>query len=123
MPDNTPQIGFAHERLDAYQVARQLAVEVQQVAKRFPRGYASLRRQLERASAAVPLLIAEGANRETRKDKNARFVIARGEAGECDAALEIAIALELICPVKGEELRGMTQRVGAMLTGLIRHTG
>ena len=116
MSDN----GFAHQRLDAYRVAIELFRGVEQVASRFPRGYADLRDQLRRAAAATPRHIAEGANRTHPRDKAARFIIARGECGECDATLEMAGIAGLGSQEEISRLRALADRVAAMLLGLVR---
>lgn len=69
---------------------------------------------------AVVRHIAEGANRQSPADKRSRFVIARGECGECDASLETAALLELASQARIAEMRTLADRVGAMLTGLDR---
>ena len=121
---------IAHQRLDAYRVAFELFVGVEQIARRFPSGHADLRDQLRRAAAATVRNLAEGANRVLPRDKAARFAVARGEAGETEAALEMAAALGLAPQQRIRELRGLADRVAlrrqgygghaAMLWGLVR---
>jgi four helix bundle protein len=90
------------------------------VAARLPRGHADLKDQVRRSASAVVRNLAEGANRWTPRDKVARFQIARGECGECDAALEMILRLRLAQARQVERLRHMADRIGAMLTALIR---
>jgi len=111
---------FAHQRLDAYHVALGLFTGVEDLASRFPRGHRDLRDQLRRAAAATVRHIAEGANRAHPADKAARFLVAKGEVGECDACLEMAAILGLGCPRVVANLRLSANRVAAMLTGLVR---
>jgi four helix bundle protein len=87
--------GFAHQRLDAFHVAMDLMVGVEHLAKRLPQGHADLKDQVRRAASAVVRNIAEGANRWSPRDEIARFQIAPGECGECDAALEMVLRLRL----------------------------
>ena len=112
--------GFAHERLDAYQVALELFAGVERLAAGLPRGQADLKDQVRRAAAATVRHIAEGANRWGRRDKAARFVLARAECGECAAALEMAARIGAVEPGAVVGLRGLALRVSAMLTGLVR---
>ncbi|MDJ0521025.1 MAG: four helix bundle protein [Planctomycetota bacterium] len=112
--------GFAHQRLDAFHAAMELTLGVEQLAATLPRGHADLKDQVRRAASATMRNITEGANRWAPRDKAARFVIARGEAGECDAALEMILRLELAHAGDVQSLRRLADRVGAMLTGLIR---
>ena len=111
---------FAHHRLDAYRVALELFRGVEAIAARFPRGHGDLRDQMRRAAAATVRHIAEGANRHHAADKAARFTVAKGEVGECDAVLEMADILRLASPEAIARLRGYADRVAAMLTGLVR---
>ena len=117
-PDTNPT--FPHHRLDAYRVALELAVEVRAIVALFPRGYASLADQASRAAQSAVLLVAEGANRLGVGEKRSRFSLARGEVGECAAALEIALALGLVGAVRVAPAMERAARLAAMLTGLIR---
>ena len=116
----TRTTGFAHQRLDAFHVAMELTVGVERLAAALPRGHADLKDQVRRAASATVRNITEGANRWSPRDKAARFVIARGESGECDAALEMIQRLRLARAGEAYALRQLADRVGAMLTGLIR---
>ena len=111
---------FAHQRLDAYRVAVELFAGVERLAADFPRGYAEHKDQLRRAAASVVRNIAEGANRVHPRDKAARFGVARGECGECEAALEMADVVGIGDGGRVRHLRGLADRVAAMLFGLIR---
>jgi len=111
---------FAHQRLDAYQLALKLFVGVERLCVGLPRGYADLRDQMRRSAAATVRHIAEGANRAHSADKAARFLVAKGEVGECDACLEMASVLGLDSPLKNSDLRSDANRIAAMLTGLAR---
>jgi len=111
---------FAHRRLDAYHVALELFEGVEQLAASFPSGYADLKDQLRRSAAATVRHIAEGANRVLPRDKAARFSIARGEVGECDAALDMARIARLASRDRLGPLQARADRVAAMLHGLIR---
>lgn len=118
----TNTTGFAHQRLDAFHAAMELTIGVERLAGALPRGHADLKDQVRRAAAATMRNIAEGANRWAPRDKASRFVIARGECGECDAALEMVRRLRLAPDEEVGALRHLADRIGAMLTGLItRH--
>ena len=102
---------FAHHRLDAYRVALDLFRGVEAIAARFPRGHADLRDQLRRSAAATVRHVAEGANRYHAADKAARFTVAKGEVGECDAVLEMARILGLAPRPVIDQLREQVQNV------------
>jgi four helix bundle protein len=116
---NTSRSRFAHRRLDAYRVALELYEGVERMAASFPAGFADLKDQLRRAAGATVRNIAEGANRVLPRDKAARFTIARGEVGECDAALDMA-AIAGLPSDDIDALRRLADRVAAMLRGLAR---
>jgi len=120
MSESLPPTRFAHQRLDAYRVAVELFREVEQLSDAFPRGYADLKDQLRRATAATVRHIAEGANRYESRDKAARFILARAECGECESALEMTEIAIPRCAGRARRLRILADRIAAMLFGLIR---
>jgi four helix bundle protein len=54
------------------------------------------------------------------RDQAARFTLARCECGECEAVLHMAQVLSLAPSARLIALRRLTDRVAAMLWGLIR---
>jgi|SRR5713226_6511703 four helix bundle protein len=105
-----------HEKLDAYQEARKLLACVREAGISDSR----LRDQALRAATSVCLNIAEAAGRSGAADKARVFAIARGEACEAGAALDIALVAG---HCKSEAaLRGAAHsRIAyALLSGLIR---
>jgi four helix bundle protein len=111
---------FPHERLEVFKLALDLAHACNAVANEMPKGYAKISDNLTRASQGVPLLIAEGANRPSDGQKRQRFGEARGEVGECAAAIQLALRLEVISADAANSALGLCQSVGAMLTKLIQ---
>src|SRR3984957_248526 len=77
-----------HHKLIAYGVAKELLIAVMAARIRD----AKLRDEATRAAKSACLNCAEGAGRVTRADKARAFAIARGEAVEAAAAIEIAAA-------------------------------
>ncbi len=109
---------FDHHRLDAFRVAREALVLGDDIARRLPRGHASLADQLRRALLAAYLGIAEGASR-SGSDRLARFRCARGEASEAAAALEaVQLLLRLAPDEKVSAVIPLLDRLCAMLTRL-----
>jgi four helix bundle protein len=118
--NHPPSNGFAHQRLDAYHLAQELAIGTVRLTQEGLRGFADLKDQARRSALATVRHIAEGASRMSDADKRARFVVARGEVAELDATIETALLLALVPALPAHELRVLAARVGAMLTGLIR---
>jgi len=110
-----------HQRLDAYRVAISLFKGVEGAAAQFPRGHRDIKDQMRRAAAAVARNVAEGANRQHPGDKIARFLVARGEAAECEATLEMAQIVGAIDVVEAARLRKLAGRSMALIGGLIRY--
>jgi four helix bundle protein len=110
---------FDHERLDAFQVARQALARGEGIARTMPRGYASLKDQLRRALLSAYLGVAEAANR-TGKDRLARFRCARAEAAEAAAALDAIVILGLAPQDDVRPVIHLLARLTAMLTKLAR---
>jgi four helix bundle protein len=105
-----------HDKLVAYTVSVELLLAVKAANIRD----AKLRDEAVRAAKGTCLNCAEGAGRVTRADKARVFAIARGEAVEAVAAVEIAAhagdttqEAAALCVVIGHRLVGL-------LTGLIR---
>src|SRR6476619_444202 len=84
---NTPSL--PPHRLHVFGFAREMLVAVRDAHIRD----AKLRDKALRSAKGMCLNIAEGAGRVTRADKARAYTIARGEAAECAAALEIAALL------------------------------
>ena len=105
-----------HHRLMAYGAACELLRAVRDAGVRD----AHLRDQAMRAAKSACLNCAEGAARVTRADKARAFAIARGEAGEAAAAVEIAAMCGAAAPGDAERVARRADRVVALLTPLVR---
>ena len=115
--DSSPR--FAHDRLDAYAVAREALVLGEAVARDLPRGHATLADQLRRALLSAFLGIAEAASR-SGADRLARFRCARGEASEAAAALDAVRLLGLAPAERVQPVVELLGRLYAMLTRLAK---
>ncbi len=103
-----------HHKLRAYGAAVELLRAVRDAKVRD----AGLRDQALRSAKSACLNCAEGAGRVSRADKARVFAIARAEAGEAAAAVEIAGMCGDASDV--ESVLKAADAVVAMLTGLIR---
>ena len=105
-----------HHSLDVFHVARELLICVRDAQIRD----AKLRDEVTRAAKGTCLNIAEGAARVTRADKARAYAIARGEAAEVGAAIEIAVLVGAASSEDEAKIVTLASRVVAMLTRLIR---
>ena len=116
-PEDSPR--FAHDRLDAYRVAREALLLGDAIARALPRGYGPLSDQLRRALLSAFLGVAEAASR-TGADRLSRFRCARGEASEAAAALEAVMLLDLAPREQVTPVIALLGRLYAMLTRLAK---
>jgi len=80
---------LSFQRLDVYQRAIELLALVYEIVADLPRGNADRADQLVRAAESVVRNMAEGAGRWSDADCASRYEIARGEAMECAASLDV----------------------------------
>src|SRR5262245_60846425 len=85
------------QRLDVYQRALQFLSLVKDVIDQLPKGNAERGDQIGRAAESVIRNIAEGAGRWSRADSAKHYKIARGEAMECAASLDVLKLRETGC--------------------------
>jgi four helix bundle protein len=105
-----------HHRLTAYHVAVELLVALKAANIRD----AKLRDESLRAAKSVCCNIAEAAGRVSRADKARAFTIARGEALEAFAALEVAAITGDANVADVTRCLLITNRLYALLSGLVR---
>jgi four helix bundle protein len=110
------QIRLPHHRLEAYGVALRLLGAVRAARVRD----AGLRDQAMRSAKSACLNCTEGAARVSRADKARVFGIARAEAGEAAAAVEIAVAAGDADAGSLGDVLVQADRFIAMMTSLIR---
>lgn len=109
-----------HERLEVYSRALDVAARLEDVARGIPEHRADLRDQLRRASASIPLNIAEGAGEFSPADKTKFYRYARRSTSESMAILDL---LERTTEQRNlGELRDELARIGGMLTMMVRTT-
>lgn len=110
---------LSFQRLDVYQRAIEFLAFALEVAEALPRGQSEQADQLQRAAEAVPRNIAEGAGRWSRADVSKHYKMARGEAMECAASLDVLRVRRLIEESRYERGIELLEGVVAMLTRLI----
>ena len=114
--NTTTRSSLPHHKLLAYQAAVELLLAVKAANIRD----AKLRDEAMRSAKSTCLNAAEGAGRVTRADKARAFAIARGEAVEAVAAVEIAALSGDANEQAAARCVVIADRVVALLTGLIR---
>jgi four helix bundle protein len=110
---------LSFQRLDVYQRAIEFLALVYEIVEQLPKGHADRADQLARASESVVRNIAEGAGRWSGADSAKHYKIARGEAMECAASLDVLRLRKLIAAQSYEEGIRLLEAVVAMLTKMI----
>lgn len=108
------------EEIDAWQKARTLANEIYMLTGRgtFSKDYAFID-QMRRACISVISNIAEGYERNGKKEFIHFFPIAKGSCGELKAQLQIAIDQKYIDDDSFHKLYNLANETGRMIGGLI----
>ena len=110
---------LSFQRLDVYQRAIEFPAVVNDIVEGLPRGNADRADQLTRSAESVVRNIAEGAGRWSEADSANRYKIARGEAMECAASLDVMKLRKLITAECYERGLRLLEAVVAMLTKMI----
>ena len=110
---------LSFQRLDVYQRAIEFLALVYDVVDDLPRGHADRADQLTRAAESVVRNIAEGAGRWSEADSANRYKIARGEAMECAASLDVMRLRKVITDAQYTRGGQLLEGVVAMLTKMV----
>ena len=111
---------FVFERLDVYRLAREALALVLASRGRLRGLPGEIAGQLERSAVSTVANIAEATGRAGVADRRQRFAIARAEANEAGAMVELAALYGALDPDAHAALRGRLLRVTYMLTALMR---
>ena len=110
---------LSFQRLDVYQRAIEFLAASGDIVAALPKGHAERADQLTRAAEAVVRNIAEGAGRWSPADCAKHYKIARGEAMECAASLDILKLRKLISVERYDAALRLLEGIVAMLTRMI----
>ena len=113
---------FDHERLDVYRLSIDYVAFSYQIARTLSGVNRPARDQWLRATQSIPLNIAEGNGKQSLKDKNRFFEIARGSALECAAIHDVLRVCAAIDDVSNSRGKSDLKRIVSMLTRLIQRT-
>lgn len=110
---------LSFQRLDVYQRAIEFLVLTTELTESLPRGHAGRADQLIRAAESVVRNIAEGAGRWSEADSAKHYKIARGEAMECAASLDVLRLRKLVAADRYDRGIRLLEGVVAMLTKMV----
>jgi four helix bundle protein len=112
--------GFYFEKLEIYKRSLKLAIEICKIAANLPIKFSRIRDQLIGAAISVPLNIAEGAGRNSNKEKRNFCRMARSSLFECIPLLEICNELKLMSEQNFEKFNDEILELSKMLTKFIQ---
>src|ERR1700751_1897185 len=115
---NTVRV-FDPEKLNVYHESLTFVGHVTDLLERVPKRMA-VHDQLDRASTAIPLNIAEGTGKFTPPDRCRYYDTARGSALECAACLDVLVVKKVLQRQDILEGKDILVRVVSMLVGLIK---
>jgi four helix bundle protein len=107
-----------YEKLDVYRCAIEHLALVFKWLALLPRGHAPLADQWRRAATSVPLNIAEASGKPSAADRANKFAIARGEAMECGAILDVVALMQIVPDQNLAVAKDLVERCVRMLTKL-----
>jgi four helix bundle protein len=107
---------LSFQRLEVYQRAIEFLALVGDIVGELPKGHAERGNQLVRAAESIMRNIAEGAGRWSDADSAKHYKIARGEAMECAASLDVMKLRNVVAPQSYEQGIRLLESVVAMLT-------
>jgi len=111
-----------HQKLLAWQAAIDLVKEIYVVTMSFPNDEKfGIISQLRRAAVSVPTNIAEGAARNSIKEFIQFNYISLGSTSEIDTLLILSKELNILNETQYKVLLQKTEKVSALLSGLIKH--
>ncbi|HSB68757.1 MAG TPA: four helix bundle protein [Candidatus Methylomirabilis sp.] len=112
---------FRFERLRVWHKAIELYEAVDEVSRRFPgKPEFFLSDQLRRATLSISSNIAEGSGRETTKDAQHFYTIAKGSAFEVVSIATVCHRRGLISTEHYRDMYGRVEDIAKMLSGLKR---
>lgn len=110
---------FGHERLDVYREAIAFELWAGDRLENIPKSLAA-HDQLDRSSTSIPLNIAEGNGKWSRKDRCRFFDIAWGSCLESASAIDVLVARKALELEEANPGKQMLAAMVRMLVGLIK---
>ncbi len=112
---------LSHKKLDVWKLSMNFTFTIYEIVKDLPasENY-GLKSQLRRAAISIPSNIAEGCARQSKKEKNRYYEIARSSLVEIDTQLEITKRLKYINENTIRSLDEPMNHIFAMLSNIIK---
>ncbi|HJW38731.1 MAG TPA: four helix bundle protein [Candidatus Udaeobacter sp.] len=113
---------FDHEKLNVYQVSLTFNEWVGELLTSIEKK-AAAKDQLDRAPTSIPLNIAEGNGKFSKRDRARFFDVARGSALEAAASLDVLVSGKLTTKTEIIPAKEQLVQIVNMLIGLLKRLG
>lgn len=111
-----------YKKLNLFQKADELVILIYKNTKNFPREEIfGLVSQMKRAAVSVPANIAEGYNRNNKRERLQFYYISRGSLAELEYYIDLSYKLGYLNQEKYKELNLKRGDVGKLLNGFINY--
>ena len=111
---------FEHEKLQVYQLSRELNRELCRLTKIASKGCADHLDQIVRCGASIPRNLAEGSGEWSPKEKAKFYRYARRSATECCAGLDVLVDYQMLRESDIAYAKELLARIIPMLIKLIK---
>jgi four helix bundle protein len=116
------KVYFDHEKLNVYQVSLAFNEWVGELLPSIE-AKAAAKDHLDRAATSVPLNIAEGNGKFSKRDRARFFDIAPGSALEAAASLDVLVSRKLVTSMQITSAKEQLIQIVNMLVGLLKGLG
>jgi len=119
--NNSPE-SFTFQQWPVYKESIKLSSKVTEIRTKMTKsGHCALSEQLRRAVDSIPLNLAEGYSRSTKRDKQTFLRIAKGSAFECVAIMDILKSSRVIDENTYEDFHSSLLIISRMISLIINH--
>ena len=113
---------FDHEKLNVYQMSLVFNQWVGELLGSIE-AKAAAKDHLDRAATSIPLNIAEGNGKFSRRDRARFFDTARGSAVEAAASLDVLVSRKLTAAAQVAAVKEQLMQIGNMIVRLLKRLG
>ena len=115
-------MGNKFEELDIYKEAHLLVIKIYKTTEKFPKSESiGLISQIRRAGVSIVANIVEGNTRSHQKEFIQFLYLSKGSLEEVKYYFMLSLDLKYISKSEYEELQEQAEKVGKMLSGLIKY--
>ena len=114
-------LNFNHKKLDVWKMSVSFVTMIYELTRDFPKSEVyGITNQLRRAAVSIPSNIAEGASRDSAKDKKRFYEIAWSSLVEIDTQLEISKRLNYVNTQTNSEYLHVEEMMNSLFATLTK---